>query len=81
MDDYQYMLNEINFSMSSELYIVNSEGCLIELTCPFLVVANESVGNLTNGLYYQVLSVKMNIRFEAVFEIQGSYYLYKSFDL
>jgi len=81
MDDYQRLLKQIDLTYSDELYVVNVKGCLIKFKCPFLVKATEDVGLLKEGCKYKVLSVKITIRLETVYEINHSYYHYKSFEI
>ena len=81
MSKYEKLLEQIALTKPNELYIVDYKGCLIKLKCPFLVEATETVGNLQQGCKYEVLSVKISVRLETVYQINNSYYLYSSFEI
>lgn len=75
------LLKQVKYTSSNELYIVESKGCLIKLKCPFVVEATENIGRLEQGLKYEVLSVKISVRLETVYQINNNYYLYQSFEI
>lgn len=81
MNGYKRLLKQISLTKSNELYVVDYRGCLMKLKCPFIVRANETVGNIQEGFKYEVLSVRISIRLETVYQINNSYYLYKSFEI
>lgn len=81
MNKYEKLLQQIHLTYSNELYIVDYLGHLIKLECPFVVKAIESLGNVQQGFKYEVLSVKISVRLETVYQINNSYYLYKSFEI
>ena len=81
MSNYDKLLKQIELTRSDELYVVGYKGCLIKLKCPFIVRATETVGNIQKGFKYEVLSVRISIRLETVYQISNSYYLYKSFEI
>ncbi len=81
MDEYKRLLKQIHLTYSNELYVVDYKGHLVRLQCPFIVEATETIGNVQQGFKYEVLSVKISIRLETVYQITNSYYLYKSFEI
>ena len=81
MDEYKRLLKQIHLTYSNELYVVDYKGYLVRLQCPFLVMATETIGEVKQGLKYNVLSVKITVRLETVYQIANSYYLYKSFEI
>jgi hypothetical protein len=81
MNEYEKLLKQIHLTYSNELYVVDYLGHLIKLECPFIVKATETIGNVQQGFKYEVLSVKISVRLETVYQINNSYYLYKSFEI
>lgn len=81
MSNYDELLKQIELTRSDELYIVDYKGCLVKLKCPFIVQATETVGKVQEGFKYEVLSVKISVRLETVYQINNNYYLYKSFEI
>lgn len=81
MNKYEKLLQQIHLTYSNELYIVDYLGHLIKLECPFIVEATETVGTVQQGFKYEVLSVKISVRLETVYQINNSYYLYNSFEI
>ena len=81
MSNYDKLLKQIVLTKPTELYVVDYKGCLMKLKCPFFVEVTESVGNLQQGCKYAVLSVKISVRLETVYQIDNSYYLYSSFKI
>ena len=73
------LLQQVKYTSSNELYIVDSKGCLIKLKCPFIVEAAETVFGIQNGLKYEVLSINISINLETVYEIANHYYSYRAF--
>lgn len=81
MNEYEKLLKQIHLTYSNELYVVDYLGHLIKLKCPFIVESTETIGNVQKGFKYEVLSVKISVRLETVYQINNSYYLYKSFEI
>lgn len=81
MNEYEKLLKQIHLTYSNELYVVDYLGHLIKLECPFIVKATETIGNVQQGFKYEVLSVKISVRLETVYQINNSYYLYESFEI
>ncbi|MBA5791532.1 hypothetical protein H1R17_12790 [Flavobacterium sp. xlx-214] len=81
MSNYDKLLKQIELTRSDELYVIDYKGCLNKFKCPFIVQATETVGSVEEGCKYEVLSVKISIRLETVYQINNSYYLYKSFEI
>lgn len=81
MNEYEKLLKQIHLTYSNELYVVDCLRHLIKLECPFAVEATETIGNVQQGFKYEVLSVKISVRLETVYQINNSYYLYKSFEI
>lgn len=81
MNDDSKILKQIALTKPDELYIINVNGKLIRLECPFDVTAKEDVGDLVKNTIYSVECVNINRRIEAVYKINDACYLYSSFEI
>jgi len=70
----QYILDLFAIVGTDSILIINSNGDLKRLKCPFIVVCKIPTSNLILGNPYSVSAVKMTLRLENVFIINGRAY-------
>lgn len=70
----QYILDLFAIVSTDSILIINRTGHLKRLRCPFTVVCKIPTSNLEFGNPYSVSAVKMTLRLEHVFIIEGRAY-------
>jgi len=70
----QYILELFAIVSTDSILIINRTGHLKRLRCPFTVVCKIPTANLVFGDPYSVSAVKMTLRLEHVFIIEGRAY-------
>jgi len=70
----QYILELFAIVSTDSILIINRTGHLKRLRCPFTVVCKIETANLVFGNPYSVSAVKMTLRLEHVFIIEGRAY-------
>lgn len=69
----------LKYSSPKEILIINHNGKLSRLICPFKVTARDSVGALLQGECYEVESVLIDENLITVFKILSKHYYYYHF--
>ncbi len=75
------LVKMLNDSNPNELWIINSEGKLEVLFCPFRVKAKNNVGDLKQNQIVWVDEVKVTRELIKVYIIKGKAYFYYHFDI
>jgi hypothetical protein len=70
----QYILDLFTIVGTDSILIINGAGEVKRLKCPFIVVCKIPTSNLVFGNPYSVSAVKMTLRLEDVFIINGRAY-------
>lgn len=70
----QYILELFSMVSTESLLVVTRAGQLKKLNCPFFVVCRITTTHLVKGGEYAVDSVKMTLKLEDVFIIDGRAY-------
>ena len=70
----QYILELFKIVGTDSLLIITQTGQLKRLFCPFKVISKVDIPPLTEGQEYAVMAVKMTLKFEDVFIIEGKAY-------
>jgi len=81
MNKNEELADLLKYSNNHSLWIVNSNGILKELQCPFRVIVLNKVGNLKKGDVEFVDSVKITIKVITIYVIDESAYYYFHFDI
>jgi hypothetical protein len=69
-----YIMELFKIVSTDSILIVTSRGKLIRLYCPFKVICKFNVPPLENNVEYDVEAVKMTLKLEEVFIIDGKAY-------
>lgn len=69
----------LKYSSPQEILIINQRGRLLRITCPFSVIARNSIGELLQGECYEVQSVLIDEKLVTVFKILSKHYYYYHF--
>jgi hypothetical protein len=73
----QYIIDLFKIVGTNSILIISSSGQLKRLYCPFLVLSKVDVSSLRKGHKYAVNAVKMTLKLEEVFIIDGyAYYIW-----
>ena len=80
MDEHD-LAQQLNFSSSKSLYIVNWNNQLKELDCPFLVLVKLDIGTLKKGQTVAVVELKVNIELKIVYLIEEQFFYYHHFEI
>lgn len=71
----------LKYSLPDEMYIVNQEGVLKLLKCPFLVVARYDIGGLKIGEKVNVKEVRITFELITVYVIGDKAFYYYHFEI
>ena len=75
-----YILELFKIVSTTSILVVDQYGRVKRLNCPFRVVAFENIPpHISEGYFYMVEAVKMDLELREVFLIKGKGYLIKNF--
>jgi hypothetical protein len=78
----KYILELFKIVSTTSILVVDQNGKVKRLNCPFQVVAVENIPpHISEGDYYMVEAVKMNLELKEVFIIRGKGYLIGNFQI
>lgn len=73
----QYIMELFKIVGTDSLLIITPAGSIRRLYCPFKVVSKVDVSSIVKGQEYAVNAIKMTLKLEDVFIIQGrAYYVW-----
>jgi hypothetical protein len=71
----------IKYCDASSILLINPQGVLRRLCCPFRVQCKQDTGPLKTGMWVWVEEVAVNAQDQLLFSILDSLYLYAHFDI
>jgi hypothetical protein len=77
----EYILELFKIVSTNSILVVNYKGKVKRLYCPFLVICKVDVPPLQKGNEYAVDAVKMTLKLEEVFIIEGRAYFFWYFEI
>jgi len=77
----EYILELFKIVSTNSILVVNYKGKVKRLYCPFLVICKVDVPPLQKGNEYAVDAVKMTLKLEEVFIIEGRAYFFWYFEV
>lgn len=77
----EYILELFKIVSTNSILVVNYKGKVKRLYCPFLVICKVNVPPLQKGNQYAVDAVKMTLKLEEVFIIEGRAYYFWYFTI
>lgn len=77
----EYILELFKIVSTNSILVVNYKGKVKRLYCPFLVICKVDVPPLQKGNEYAVDAVKMTLKLEEVFIIEGRAYYFWYFEI
>ncbi len=77
----EYILELFKIVSTNSILVVNYKGKVKRLYCPFLVICKVDVPPLQKGNQYAVDAVKMTLKLEEVFIIEGRAYYFWYFEI
>lgn len=77
----EYILELFKIVSTNSILVVNYKGKVKRLYCPFLVICKVDVPPLQKGNQYAVDAVKMTLKLEEVFIINGRAYYFWHFEI
>ena len=80
MTDYD-IAELLKTSSPRTLYVIDKNGCLRQLRCPFRVVVLTDIAKLKRGQIVIVDEIKVTYELVTVYSIQGYLYYYFYFDI
>lgn len=77
----EYILELFKIVTTNSILVVNYKGKVRRLYCPFMVICKVDVPPLQKGNEYAVDAVKMTLKLEEVFIIEGRAYFFWYFEI
>ncbi len=77
----EYILELFKIVSTNSILVVNYKGKVKRLYCPFIVICKVNVPPLQKGNQYSVDAVKMTLKLEEVFIIEGRAYYFWYFEI
>lgn len=77
----EYILELFKIVTTNSILVVNYKGKVRRLYCPFMVICKVDVPPLQKGNEYAVDAVKMTLKLEEVFIIEGRAYYFWYFEI
>jgi hypothetical protein len=77
----EYILELFKIVSTNSILVVNYKGKVKRLYCPFIVICKVNVPPLQKGSQYSVDAVKMTLKLEEVFIIEGRAYFFWYFEI
>ncbi len=77
----EYILELFKIVNTNSILVVDYKGRVKRLYCPFMVICKVNVPPLQNGQQYAVDAVKMTLKLEEVFIINGRAYFFWYFEI
>ncbi len=77
----EYILELFKIVSTNSILVVNYKGKVRRLYCPFMVICKVDVPPLQKGSQYAVDAVKMTLKLEEVFIIEGRAYYFWYFEI
>jgi hypothetical protein len=77
----EYILELFKIVSTNSILVVNYKGKVKRLYCPFIVICKVNVPPLQKGSQYSVDAVKMTLKLEEVFIIEGRAYYFWYFEI
>ncbi len=77
----KYLKYLLSHCSNKSLLIIDFRNKLVEIKCPFYVVANYDVGKLKKDQRLIVNSIKLSKELKVVYVISGGYYHYYHFSI
>ena len=77
----EYILELFKIVSTNSILVVNYKGKVRRLYCPFMVICKVDVPPLQKGNQYAVDAVKMTLKLEEVFIIEGRAYFFWYFTI
>jgi hypothetical protein len=77
----EYILELFKIVSTNSILVVNYKGKVKRLYCPFMVICKVNVPPLQKGNDYAVDAVKMTLKLEEVFIIEGRAYFFWYFEI
>jgi hypothetical protein len=77
----EYIFELFKIVSTTSILVVNQHGKVKRLYCPFMVICKVDVPLLQKGNEYAVDAVKMTLKLEEVFIIEGRAYFFWYFEI